>query len=194
MFTKANKQKNSIIFQYVDKVPPEFPRTINNKYVWDEINYVDQAKLEDYVARIILTQTRERHNKKRQLDEIDCINENTCSTKSIKLLAKSSASSITEAVLCTYWSNPEAKILFCPEDDELVQDCLLRRRILLNEAIFNNDCSLLLLDHIADIRESGSKQRQKLQMDCVYLRKLYEYVLQYTNKLTWKQLLDVAIK
>ena len=103
-------------------------------------------------------------------------------------------SSIIQAVVCTYWSNPDATLLFCPEDDEFVQDCLVYRIILLNEASFNDDSLLLLLYDIDDIKEIRSNERQKLRMYCVYLRKSHECALKYMNKLTWKQTVNIAIE
>ena len=96
--------------------------------------------------------------------------------------------------MCTYWSNPDATLLFYPEDDEFVQDCLIYRIILLNEASFNNDSLLLLLYDIDDIKEIRSNERQKLRMYCVYLRKSHECALKYMNKLTWKQTINIAIE
>ena len=81
-----------------------------------------------------------------------------------------------------YWNSPEAMLLFKPEKDESVLECLAMRDAILLEAITDDNALLSIVVGIKDLNHISSKQRELVRYQCIYLRKSYEIAVQFMNK------------
>ena len=92
-----------------------------------------------------------------------------------------------------YFTSPEAIILFQPNKNEKVVQCLVRRIELLGQAAMDDE-TLKLVSNTSDISTITNKGMTHLRMKFVYLQKAYELAIQYMNKKTWKECCELCIQ
>ena len=64
----------------------------------------------------------------------------------------------------------------------------------MNRAVYDDDMIPLFILYIDNINKTTRKQEQRLRMQFLYLRKLYELALQYMNTSTWLVCICCAIQ
>ena len=133
------------------------------------MNSVDPVKLDEYISRVVISQSRGRLDKKRILDDIDEINMIDKSSKSAKIIGSSPEFLNKNAISTNYWDSIDVKKLFSPGDDETIHECLIQQVELLGIAIYNNE-GLYILVGIKNINEIRSKQRKNIRLRCMYLQ------------------------
>ena len=70
--------------------------------------------------------------------------------------------------MLSYWSSPEAHLLFCVNKNENVIETLIRRDKVLTKAAYDDDTLVSLLHDVDSIEILSSYQRQHIRLDCIY--------------------------
>ena len=136
---------------------------------------------------------RTKKRKRNFYDDVDHILEKAdCELKN-KEMTEQSASHHPFVNIGDYFTSPEAIILFQPNKNENVVQCLVRRIELLSQAAVDDDV-LKLLSDTKDLGSLTNKGMTHLRMKFVYLRKSYELAIQYMNKKTWKECCKLCIQ
>ena len=116
------------------------------------------------------------------MDDIDRLDIEVHNENETTKIAASHASNFISKHNVSYWDSLEAQYLFCPKNNETVQECLNLRDVILKSASFDDE-SLVNIITDADVFENGSEiQKRRLRVRCLYLHKAYECALQYMNK------------
>ena len=79
------------------------------------MNSVDPVKLDEYISRVVISQSRGRLDKKRILDDIDEINMIDKSSKSAKIIGSSPEFLNKNAISTNYWDSTDVKKLVARE-------------------------------------------------------------------------------
>ena len=133
VYRARKNQERLYFFQNGQLDPPSLP-PFEDSETWTNINIQDSDSLCEYLQLLEVNESRARPNKKRRLDNVDIIDQLVVTTSECE-------KSIEEAVQklprpsTTYWDSPEAHFLFCPQNSEGVMACLIRRDLLLRDAI-----------------------------------------------------------
>ena len=154
---------------------------------WQSIRSIDSHKLDTYLKRISRSQINRRSSKKPRLDEVDVYDNITRSKEGVSASIDKSVKIICEDKAISYWTSPEAYILFCVKKEDSVIESLISRDKLLTKAAYDDDTLVTLLHDVECVDELSSYQKQHLRFDCVYLKKAYEIAIQNMNSWTWKE-------
>ena len=100
---------------------------------------------------------------------------------------------MTENKVISYWTSPEAYILFSVKKEDCVIKTLIGRDKILTKAAYDDDTLVSLLHAVESVDRLSSFQKQHLRFDCIYLKKAYEIAIQNMNSWTWKQCAQAAI-
>ena len=77
---------------------------------------------------------------------------------------------------------------------ETVLECLGRRTEILSLASLDDEYLFDLIDGFDSLDDLTTKQKEKLRMQCFYLKNAYKLAVQYMYELKWKDICDLAIK
>ena len=115
-------------------------------------------------------------NKRKRLNDISNINESLNNDNiNLQNIEKSSFRNM----IGDYFNSTEATLLFCPQDDESVEDCLSRRIDLFDDILNNKiDVSFIVKRACEENCELNIKQTIQIRQRIQYLRMAYFNVLE----------------
>ena len=201
-FTAPERTKIGCIFFQNGRLDPPVLPPFEDSKTWTNINEQDSECLREYLQLLEVNESRARTNKKRRLDNVDITDQLVATTSECDQLVVATSEcevSIEEVVQklphpsTTYWDSPEAHFLFCPQNSEGVMACLIRRDLLLRDAMVHDLVLQSLVDGCDDISSLSVKKREHLRIRCIYMRKCYETAMQYMNQKTWNECISIAI-
>ena len=193
IYSGLNTNERYYWFQGNHLDPPTFPAIRNNNLVWESIRCVDSKKLDNYLKRISREHSNRRSSKRPRLDDVDIFDNIARSEECINSSVTKSVYKMTKTQVVSYWTSPEAYILFGVSKSECVIKTLIIRDKMLAKAAYDDDTLVSLLTDVDSVDKLSSYQKQHLRFDCIYLKKLYEVAIQNMNSWTWQQCAQAAI-
>ena len=112
IYSGLNMKQRYYWFQGMTIDPPTFPATRNNKLVWQSICSIDTKKLDNYLKRISREQLNRRSSKRPRLDDVDIYDNIARNEECVDTSLKNSVEKLTANTAVSYWTSPEAYILF----------------------------------------------------------------------------------